>query len=759
MAIAIGISRQAAIASARRADASKLLAFAELRFVEDPTEALALATASLELADTPEARTFVMKTLWESPPAFELIGGSSVKFPAFSPDGKSLAAAGHATDARVWSEDGRGPIVLGGLDPTPRGGNLARWASSDLLVTGPANTFGSRVFVWSLPTGERLRTIDFGRPSVWQVGPRSLLVRTAEGPSADHNVLLRSWRLPDGEAEVLGRVNLAGLGARASAFEPDGGSLLYVKGRDIFALPLPAGATPGRVFDRLGAGFVTFGAGTDPLVQADNADLDRLVVTDAAGETRIFSYDAGAGPERRVVRRPGPPGTWMSPDRSRRWMVGDVGREQMARVWNLGAWADARPLQLRRSGSWYIAQADVHPSGDWLVASTASLSRLTFWPLHRTYPWVVEGYSAILRPLAFSPDGKWLATGWGDGRLRLWPLPGSGESQVRVLELPQNALWSGVSFEAGGRFLFAVGNEGHAWVVPLDGSPARRLEGFSKDTLLPSAAISPSGRRVATAFDYGQGEKVLRVWDLETGDTRRFDLPASGALPVGGREPARAPTGYERGVSSLAFSDESTLYSAGDGGLRRWNLSAGTQELVAPGAFTYASFDRAAQKLLLLVMRELPSRGGDCQARIYDTKDGTSRPFHGTTDCGNADPGTMALDSSARVAVTGDSDGVVRIQRLDGGEVHVLAGHRGAVSFVAVSPDLRWVATAGEDGTLRLWPMPDLAKPPLHALPLPELIATLRSLTNLRAVRDPASATGWKIEVGPFPGWRNIPTW
>jgi hypothetical protein len=40
-----------------------------------------------------------------------------------------------------------------------------------------------------------------------------------------------------------------------------------------------------------------------------------------------------------------------------------------------------------------------------------------------------------------------------------------------------------------------------------------------------------------------------------------------------------------------------------------------------------------------------------------------------------------------------------------------------------------------------------------------ELLAKLHSLTNLRAVRDPASDTGWTIELGPFPGWRDVPTW
>jgi hypothetical protein len=35
----------------------------------------------------------------------------------------------------------------------------------------------------------------------------------------------------------------------------------------------------------------------------------------------------------------------------------------------------------------------------------------------------------------------------------------------------------------------------------------------------------------------------------------------------------------------------------------------------------------------------------------------------------------------------------------------------------------------------------------------------LRSHTNLRAVADPNSATGYRLEPGPFPGWANPPEW
>jgi hypothetical protein len=55
--------------------------------------------------------------------------------------------------------------------------------------------------------------------------------------------------------------------------------------------------------------------------------------------------------------------------------------------------------------------------------------------------------------------------------------------------------------------------------------------------------------------------------------------------------------------------------------------------------------------------------------------------------------------------------------------------------------------------------MPDLSQPPLHALSREALVAKLHSLTNLRAVRDASSPSGWKIDLAPFPGWKDVPTW
>jgi WD40 repeat protein len=338
-------------------------------------------------------------------------------------------------------------------------------------------------------------------------------------------------------------------------------------------------------------------------------------------------------------------------------------------------------------------------------------------------------------------------TGYSD-TLRLWPLPGNPSREVRTLTLPEENAWFDLVFDPQERFLFVVGNGDRAYIVPLDGSPPQRLEGFHDTTLLEGAAVSPGGRRVATAFSYGRGSQTLRVWDVETGELRLFDLP----------DGSSSKTGYEQGILDLAFADESTLFTAGDGGVHRWNLESGAHELVFATRPGYSAGMALAPdgQTALVQERELANLGVGGSVKLVDLATGAPRRLPAFGEPVNW---SLALDASGTVAVSGDREGIVRVGRVSGEEPQLLVGHEGPIRFVAISPDRRWVASTGEDNTLRLWPMPDLSKPPLHTLPHDDLIAKLKSLTNFRVVRDPESAQGWKVDLDPFPGWKEIPVW
>jgi hypothetical protein len=156
----------------------------------------------------------------------------------------------------------------------------------------------------------------------------------------------------------------------------------------------------------------------------------------------------------------------------------------------------------------------------------------------------------------------------------------------------------------------------------------------------------------------------------------------------------------------------------------------------------------------LVVSRRRPD-GIASVATAHDLDAGTATPLpsHGSLVT------SFAIDSSGSIVVTGGQDEIVRVGPISGEPPHLLVGHQGTVRAVAVSPDGRWIASGADDGTIRVWPMPDLTKPPLHDLPRDEFIARLGSLINRRVVRDPDDPEAYRIHVDGFPGWATVPEW
>ncbi len=255
-----------------------------------------------------------------------------------------------------------------------------------------------------------------------------------------------------------------------------------------------------------------------------------------------------------------------------------------------------------------------------------------------------------------------------------------------------------------------------------------------------------SGRRAAAAPAGLLDPKLrgLRVWDLRTGEARTFSL-------------AHLTDASWSGFWYLRFAPDGSLFAGGPGGVRRLVLPAdgnGTVSSEPIYPIANANFDLSRDGRLLLAWGTRNQLAASFEElMVFDLAAHTSRRIttHGQR------LSTAAFDATGRIIVTGDADGVVRVGPVTGEGPHLLLGHDGGLGAVAASPDGRWIASVSDH--VRLWPMPDVTKPPLHTLPHAELLAKLDALTNLRVVPDPSSATGWKLDIGPFPGWKDVPTW
>jgi WD40 repeat protein len=251
----------------------------------------------------------------------------------------------------------------------------------------------------------------------------------------------------------------------------------------------------------------------------------------------------------------------------------------------------------------------------------------------------------------------------------------------------------------------------------------------------------------AAGFNFfGPAERVLRVWDLESARERVHPLD----LPL---DPDW------RGFYSLEFALDDRLYAGGDGGVYRLDLPADpdaavTGEAVHPAGAAGADLSDDGRLLLVGSTAGRQAPPSFDELRLFDLAAHTSRRItsHGVG------LSWAALSPSGRIVVTGSHDGVVRVGPATGEEPHLLLGHEGSVMGLAISPDERWIASSSGEST-SVWPMPAVTQPPLHTLPHAELLAKLDALTNLRVVRDLPSPTGWTLDVGPFPGWEDVPTW
>jgi WD40 repeat protein len=753
VAATIAVSRQHAVQSALRAEASHLVTLGRSVLEADRTEALAYAIASLERADTAGGRRLVLRALWSGPPATVLpdlpTPGPGPINPmrhspcglAISPDGRHIAAGYRDGVLRVFPRYGGAPVTLQGFDRDQGYIWTLSFSSDGRLLVGSALGSGGEVRVWEtegwqlervLQSPERPKpipempgaTLAYGlvEPDLSSVLTVTFVFRREEEPSQTDELGLwavRRWPLVGGSSELVGEVegdlsNFAILHLSRRLLVAGIGDELHLHRLDRL------GEVPPRVVGR-------HIAGRDYGGRAFDLKGERLAACDGGGTLRVWPLDGSdTEPERELeVASECPFGTAFSPDDS---LLAQAASNWGSRLWDLRGPAFAEPLRLGVEATASLEVAFT-PDARWLVTTSGGIQRyrLALWPLSDRYPRVLRWPEGVLHSLLFHPDGSRLLTAMagkeGSYTLLSWPLTGGAGREPAALFHGKD-LWS-YAVDPQWRLLF-VGSGSVVRRIPLDGGVPSPVEGFGGSTL----ELAPTGRYLAGGSS--REANTIVVLDLETGE--RLELEAPGDGPVDSRH----------------FDRSGRLLVSRGGVLSRWDpKTRATEVLLDEGA---PAIEPIGDGDLVYIGWE-----GTGVRTILNVEDGTRTPLPQA----HQPPSYVVFGPTGSIVASGHDGGEVRVGRLFEEEYQLLLGPEVGLPSLAVSPDGRWIASSGSGGTVRLWPMPDLSKRPFHTLPHEEFMARLRALTNLRAVPDPGSPTGYTIEPDftAYRGWATVPTW
>jgi WD40 repeat protein len=275
--------------------------------------------------------------------------------------------------------------------------------------------------------------------------------------------------------------------------------------------------------------------------------------------------------------------------------------------------------------------------------------------------------------LAFSPNGKLLASGSDDGMVRLWDVA-SGREFARF-EGHKGWVWS-VAFGPDGTSLVSGGEDGTVRV--WDTASGREIARLSVDKgSVNAVAFSPDGTSLVSGGDDG----TVKVWDV-----------------AGGREIARLQ-GHGSWVLAVAFSPDGERVASGaiDGTVSVWDVAGGREIAL------FRAHDKWARSVAFSPNGKLLASGSyDDTVRVYDMASG--REFARLEGHKNSVLSVVFSPDGARLA-SGAADGTARVWDVAGArEIERLEGHKDQVVWsVVFSPDGAHLASGGGDGTVRLW--------------------------------------------------------
>ena len=296
----------------------------------------------------------------------------------------------------------------------------------------------------------------------------------------------------------------------------------------------------------------------------------------------------------------------------------------------------------------------------------------------------LEGHTALIGDLAFSPDGLTLASIAAFDETRLWQLPdGDALWAVGTPATPNTYGQLPLAFSPDGQTLWAGNASGQ--ILARRTSDGQLLDSWEVGPEPISAiALSPDGQTLVS----GGEDSVLRLWQTSDGTLLKFRA----ALRVG--------------YFSAFAPDLRTVVNGDPGGF--------SAQSVADGA-TLATHSPPNEDTSWEVVAFSPDGRflavgavGSGSVRLWQTTDWTATTAIGSHAEGT---GSIAFSPDGATLATGSTDydnGLIVLTRVaDNSRLHVLEGHDNSINDMTFSPDGQTLISASYDDTVKMWRVSD----------------------------------------------------
>jgi WD40 repeat protein len=327
----------------------------------------------------------------------------------------------------------------------------------------------------------------------------------------------------------------------------------------------------------------------------------------------------------------------------------------------------------------------------WIAASVVVLIVGIAFVLSRTNELLNLRAHTYFHSVAWSPDGRWLATGGyvlngTDNGANVW----DAETGKRQLVLGDNtcAVFS-VAWSPDGKKIAASCNSTAKLWDSNTGKELLTLSGHSE--WVRSVAWSPDGERLATASD----DKTAKVWNAETGK----ELTTLSDHKERLEGVAWSPDGKRILTGGYTLGDKAEEYA---GYCRVWDAETGKELL------TMSGHDLIEGSVTWSPDGKRLAAPSSTMAKVWDSETGKALL---TLDTEGSAMSVAWSPDGKRLAVSG-YDRLATVWNSETGEKMVtLRGHKDVVDSVAWSPDGKRLATASFDGTTKVWDVGTKPKP------------------------------------------------